>query len=121
MTRTPVHRRGVNSVVDYENLADIVRRRCVGCAPDFHLALAVRFLEQAEFPREDIEQVLAILERSLRRERRRRPVESSGSVCSMNGSVICDHCRHRMVDHPRDKDDPELVVACNGTKIRLCL
>lgn len=120
MTRTPVHRRGVASVVDYENLADLVRRRCVGCAPDFQLALAVRFLEQAEFPPEDIQQVLAILEKRFRRERRRQPSRVP-STCSMNGSVICDHCRQRMADHPRDIEDSELRVTCDGRRVRLCL
>lgn len=118
MTRDSSRRReAAVEEVDYLNLASLVRRRCVGCALDYHLAIAQRFLSQNGFSPQDIQKVQDILARHSPR----RPLHNARGNCSMNGSVICDHCRQRMSDHPRDPENPEQVVACNGKKIRLCL
>lgn len=111
-------RRPADEEVDIDHLVDLVLRRCEGCALDYHVAIAQRFLAQQGFPPSVIGQVTVGLQQRLQPTRQR---SRSGVVQSCNGSVQCDTCSRPLREHPEDPDNPSLIVSCSGRRVRLCL
>lgn len=114
--RQPTRRRGTTAEVDHEHLADLILRRCEDCSPDYHIAVARRFLEAEGFSAADVARVLVLVQNRLPR----RETQTCVAV-QFNGSVLCDRCHKRLADHPTDPDNPQLVITCNGRRVKLCL
>lgn len=52
-------------IVDHEHLADLIMRRCEGCDARKHREVAKQFLSACEFPPEDCNVVLALVDRMI--------------------------------------------------------
>lgn len=61
----PTRSRGGNYVVDVENLADLVMRRCEECSVDTHLQTAERFLQAMGFNQDIKTRVLNLVRQRL--------------------------------------------------------
>ena len=116
--KRPARRRSASSAaVDCSALLSYVMRRCgTGCAPDYYLAVAGNFFDNATFSDEVREQVLQML-----KDRFSRVAVAPPAVppVLLNGSTVCSKCGRRVDQHPLDACQQHLTVLCNGQRIRL--
>jgi hypothetical protein len=116
--RQPTRRRSASSyIVDHNNLADLVWRRCEGCSIAYHIEVAERFLNQEGFDEEDRDAVLAILQRRLERAAERPPEPPPWHPAA--AGTICERCGRPYGVHEPDQDFEELTVLCDGSRVRL--